>query len=464
MEAGNPCWEGPFLHRAMPDTDIRRSSRHPTVADLSRSHGAVRERNHSTLLSTFSAATLVLCVTVAVLAPAVSAEDPLTFHVPGEVTLCLPVNFTWTGGTPPYRLDVEPSVNGLPTTTANQRKTAIETTWVLWTPDFPAGSRLEINVVGSGFTPAAGGFTDVSTSSDSSCLNTASSTTSATSSSPSPSSSAATGVATAVDQPSATSSPAILASSRGGLSKGAIAGIAVAAVLIGIGLIAFAVWYLRRRKNRIQQPERGYDRSIVSPAFSDDAPSTVPYSGLSSTLISVDPNKLYAFTTPPTSDIASSSSGSPDDRDRDPLRARPYLVPRESTADSLSDLHKGGKGSKSEKHVRELSNSNSSAANLSVTTSDAAAHATTASPSQLGSSVNGRDDADADSGDVLRFDADGAARLSTSLSLGSAIGGSLGLGAFSDIGASDVGSNSGEAMLPPPYANYLPGGERIEEE
>ncbi|KAM5546243.1 hypothetical protein V8D89_000369 [Ganoderma adspersum] len=64
----------------------------------------------------------------------------------------------------------------------------------------------------------------------------------------------------------------------------------------------------------------------------------------------------------------------------------------------------------------------------------------------------------------LRFDADGAARLSTSLSLGSAIGGSLGLGAFSDIGASDVGSNSGEAMLPPPYANYLPGGARIEEE
>ena len=129
----------------------------------------------------------------------------------------------------------------------------------------------------------------------------------------------------------------------------------------------------------------------------------------------------------------------------------------------MSEIRKGG-GLKSQKHAhaRELSNSNESAANLSVTTD--AARATTASPSQLGSSVDGQHDADADSGDVLRFDADGAARLSTSLSLGSAIGGSLGLGAFSDIGVSDVASNSGEATLPPPYANYLPGGARIAEE
>ena len=129
----------------------------------------------------------------------------------------------------------------------------------------------------------------------------------------------------------------------------------------------------------------------------------------------------------------------------------------------MSEIRKGG-ALKSQKHARELSNE--SAANLSVTTSDAA-RATTASPSQLGSSVDGRDHADADAdndGDVLRFDADGAARLSTSLSLGSAIGGSLGLGAFSDIGVSDVASNSGEATLPPPYANYLPGGARIAEE
>ena len=277
MEAGNPCPEGSFYHHAM-GTDTRRSSSklppspriydiripylfcctgNPTQfiwADLRRLHGAAaRKYNHSNLLSTLSAAALVLCVMVALLAPVVSAEDTLTFHVPAEVNLCVPVNFTWTGGTPPYRLDVEPSVNGLPNTTANERRTGIQTTWVLWTPDFPAGSRLEINVVGIGFSPSSGGFTNVSSSPDSSCLNTASSTTSATSSSPSASSSAG-GLVTSVDQPSATSSPAVLASSGGGLSKGAVAGIAVAAILIGIGLIAFALWYLRRRKHRIQQP------------------------------------------------------------------------------------------------------------------------------------------------------------------------------------------------------------------
>ena len=195
----------------------------------------------------------MLCVMVALLAPVVSAEDTLTFHVPAEVNLCVPVNFTWTGGIPPYRLDTEPLVNNVPNISANERKTGIQNTWVLWTPDFPAGSRLEINVVGSGFSPSAGGFTNVSSSPDSSCLNTASSTMAATTSSPSAPSSTG-GLVTSVDQPSATPSPAVLASSGGGLSKGAIAGIAVAVVLIGIGLIALAAWYFRRRKHRIQQP------------------------------------------------------------------------------------------------------------------------------------------------------------------------------------------------------------------
>ena len=208
------------------------------------------ERSHFTPLSTVSAA-LALCV--AFLIPVVNAEDTLSFKVPAEVTLCTPVNFTWTGGIPPYRLDVEPTVNGIPNTTANERRTAIQDTWVLWTPDFPAGSRLEINVIGSGFSPSAGGFADVLSSSDSSCLN-AASTPSSASSSPSTSSLSPNGLVTSVGQPSATSSPAVLASSGGGLSKGAIAGIAVAATLIGVGLIALLAWYLYRRKHRPQQP------------------------------------------------------------------------------------------------------------------------------------------------------------------------------------------------------------------
>ncbi len=187
--------------------------------------------------------------------------------------------------------------------------------------------------------------------------------------------------------------------------------------------------------------EKGYDRSIVSPALSDDAP-TVPYSGFSSTLLSVDPNKLYEFSTAPTSVIGSSSASS--DRDRDPLRPRPYLVPRESTADSLADLRKGG----DTKHARTLSAATTNT-NTNMSASDV--RVATASPSQLGSAYSGDGDAEGEGGAGA-----GDARLD-SLSLGSAIGGSLGL-AFSDIGASDVGSNSGEATLPPPYALYFGGG------
>ncbi len=181
----------------------------------SRSLGAARERNHFSLLSTVSAA-LALCM--AFLAPVISAQDTLTFHVPSEVTLCQPVNFTWTGGIPPYRLDVEQMVKNAPNVMTNQRKAdGIETTWVLWTPDFPVGSTLQITVVGSGLSPSAGGFTAVLSSSDSSCLDT---TSSVASSPPLTSTPSASGLSTPVDQPSATSSPAIFASSRSGLSKG----------------------------------------------------------------------------------------------------------------------------------------------------------------------------------------------------------------------------------------------------
>ena len=64
-------------------------------------------------------ASAALAPSVAFLTPIVGAEETLTFHVPPEASLCLPVNLTWTGGIPPYRLDVEPLVNGLPNNSAN---------------------------------------------------------------------------------------------------------------------------------------------------------------------------------------------------------------------------------------------------------------------------------------------------------------------------------------------------------
>ena len=401
-----------------------------------------------------SASLHAFAVCATFLVPVVGAEDTLKLTVPPEVSLCTPVNFTWTGGIPPYRLDVELSVNRVPDSQGNQRETGIMNTWFLWTPDFPAGSRLEINVVGNGLSPSSGGFTNVLPSSDSSCLNTASSPASATSlpsTSPSKSSSV-NGRITPVNQPSATSTIIIFSSSGRGLSKGAIAGIAVAATITAIGLIALAAWYLLPRRSREQHPgtsflpisahgvdltvqsasptEKGYKRAIASP--------TVPHSG-SALNISDDPSKFM----PQTSALCSSSN-SPEDHD--PLRPTPYLVARSSTA-SLSQAL--GAGSK--KHIRELSNATSSESAANMSTSASETRAMSASPDQLGS-AEGQDAGDRGGDgdrheDVLRFDARGEERH-------------LGLN-FEDVGGSDVATNSGEVTLPPPYSALLDEGGRV---
>ncbi|PIL28632.1 hypothetical protein GSI_08674 [Ganoderma sinense ZZ0214-1] len=175
--------------------------------------GSVLKRTGNFAFSTF----LVVCVTITLLAPVVGADVPLTLQPPSEVVLCQPVNLTWTGGTPPYRLDVEPFVDNSPNSTANGRKIALDNTWFLWTPDFPAGSILQISIEGSGTASAASVRATELPSSNSSCLN----TTSATPTSTLPPNS----LSAPVDQPSATPSPAVLTSSGSVLSKGAIAGI-----------------------------------------------------------------------------------------------------------------------------------------------------------------------------------------------------------------------------------------------
>ena len=189
-----------------------------------------------------------ITVCTALLVPVMGADMPLSLQSPSEVILCQPINITWTGGTPPYRLDVEPFVDNSPNKTSNGRNIAIDNTWSLWTPDFPLGSILQISIEGSGTSPAASVRTTELPSSNSSCLNATSATSLVSTSTP-----LANSHSTSVDQPSAPSSPAILASSKRGLSKGAIAGIAVAVALIGIGSIVFIAWYLlRRRKTRGQ--------------------------------------------------------------------------------------------------------------------------------------------------------------------------------------------------------------------
>ena len=161
------------------------------------------------------------------------------------------------------------------------------------------------------------------------------------------------------------------------------------------------------------------------------------------TLVSDDQSKL----TSPASCLDSSPDAT---EDPDPLRPTPYLVAHESTTSSSPIRASGGK-----KHMRELSdpNSTSSTANMSMSTSDV--RDITASPPQLGSedgqnARSGGGDGDEGGPDVVQFDPSGAPPLSRSLGLG-----------FEDAAASEVASNLGEATLPPPYSALL-GGRRDE--
>ncbi len=164
----------------------------------------------------------------------------------------------------------------------------------------------------------------------------------------------------------------------------------------------------------------------------------MPYSGPSSTLVSVDPSNL----TPPMTVLGGSPAVSAPE-DNSLLHPTPYLVSRGYTTSGSQP------GSKT--HMRELA----SAANMPTGTSDLRATAT--SPSKLdfaaegqntGNAGNGNADGDgARDGDILRLEAGGAVPPSHLLGLG-----------FEDTGTSDIASNSGEGTLPPPYTRYLGGG------
>ena len=80
-----------------------------------------------------------LLLVVAFPFPAVNAEDPLSFHVPPNVTLCEPVDLVWTGGSPPYRLDIEPLVNNTQQVNQNVREINIAAPSYTWTPIFLQG-------------------------------------------------------------------------------------------------------------------------------------------------------------------------------------------------------------------------------------------------------------------------------------------------------------------------------------
>ena len=198
----------------------------------------------------------VLALRAAFLASTVKADRPLDLNVPPNITLCEPVNLTWTGGTPPYWLNIYGDVGS--NKLVAQNTTGVLTTWFVWIPDIPAValSAMRITVGGSGPAKPDTLISSLLVGDDYGCLDTAMTATSTTSSPTS--SSSPTFLTPSLSQPPATSTPINPSSSKDGLSKAAIAGITVAATCVGTGLaLVIAARCLRfafRRRDRMRQP------------------------------------------------------------------------------------------------------------------------------------------------------------------------------------------------------------------
>lgn len=197
-----------------------------------------REPRNTEIISLLLA---VLCV--ALFVEGVSAQDRLQFNTPLNLTLCAPTNLTWSGGVPPYRLDIYPYSpdNNTAQARLDQRFVNLTTQWVIWTPNIPAGTDVGFTVEDNTDSGLAYGHHLVQLGSNTSCLPGAS-TTQSPSVMGSPSSSIATST-------SISTAPVVFVS-RHGLSTGAIAGIAASIAVITVIATAVAVWYMLRRRRQ----------------------------------------------------------------------------------------------------------------------------------------------------------------------------------------------------------------------
>ncbi|PIL28660.1 hypothetical protein GSI_08703 [Ganoderma sinense ZZ0214-1] len=197
----------------------------------------------------------------------VAMLTPVNF--PPNITLCEPVNFTWTGGTPPYWLYVYGDVSGK---LVAQNTTGIPTTWFVWIPDIPAvpGSSLRFQI-GDSATHTTVSLSQLvgSESEGSSCLGSSSTAAAATASStvvvtspgqstgPSHSTNDDSDTTPSSSQPTTVSQSAAIpvGTHRGErLSRAAVAGIAAAATFVGIAIVVLA-WFATvsaRRKRRVR--------------------------------------------------------------------------------------------------------------------------------------------------------------------------------------------------------------------
>lgn len=394
-----------------------------------------------------SAQVLVFAIYLALFAMGVAAQDDgkkLTMNPIQNLTLCEQTNLTWTGGVPPYRLNVEPfdPNSGAAQTNLNQRYLNILNHWFVWTPNITAGTDVEVSVNDATPDGLSAIPQTVRLGADSSCLAVASS--SATTSL-SATSSGTSSVVGGTPSPSGTQPTPPVDVVNHGLSAGATAGIAVAVSVSVILLAAVGFWCLLRRRRAVRHEEGALvplikpqathnpgldladfdvDRSVVSPSLSDGSTAIMHerYSGISSTLSkTISPKPLSQGE----SQFASySGPASPTMPELEYGRPTPYLVSRSSDSPScsVSELRR------SRKTVRDTI-----AGSTNISTTDVRS-STPTQTSDVGSSAGGP----VPSPRMIRFETDGGVRLATG----------------DDALPTDALSDGGVSTLPPPYAQY----------
>ncbi len=211
-----------------------------TARRRSRTVHQSREAGNTKSILLFS---LIFCVIL--LVGGVRAQTPLVFNTPQNLTLCAPTNLTWSGGVPPYRLDIEPFSpdDGTQEASLDQRFINITVQWLIWTPNFTAGTDVQFNVIDSTESGLAGGHHLVRLGSDTSCLPGVSS-----SASISPST-VGTSSSTITTSTTLSPTPAVLATHHG-LGPGAVAGIAIGVAIAAVFAIAVVVWCVLRRRRQ----------------------------------------------------------------------------------------------------------------------------------------------------------------------------------------------------------------------
>ncbi|PIL28511.1 hypothetical protein GSI_08549 [Ganoderma sinense ZZ0214-1] len=175
----------------------------------------------------------------------------LEIDTPQNLTECETTKLIWSGGHPPFTLQILYQNNSLV-----QEFNNINNNFLFWTANVTAGTGLSLELFDSSNStgPAFSGTFSVQSGNDTTCLQSSSTTSPVYSTGTASSSSTSPSATSSIPSPTeagVSGPPSRL--SKNALSTGAIASIAVASLVAGL-LIALGVWLIRRRRKSSSRP------------------------------------------------------------------------------------------------------------------------------------------------------------------------------------------------------------------